>query len=99
MSESSYTWISRQVCLRAVSYTHLDVYKRQNKIRILRLPAQVKKMIVDNDLSERHARALLRLPNEELQLTVAKTVCEREYNVKKTEELVRLTKMCIRDRR
>lgn len=62
-----------------------------NKIRILRLPTQVKKMIVENDLSERHARALLRLPNEELQLTVAKTVCEREYNVKKTEELVRLT--------
>ncbi len=62
-----------------------------NKIRVLRLSAPVKRMIMDYGLSERHARALLKLPNEEIQLKVAKTVCERDYNVKNTEELVKLT--------
>ena len=62
-----------------------------NKIRVLRLSGPVKKLIVDYGLSERHARALLKLPNEELQLKVAKTVCDRDYNVKNTEELVKLT--------
>ena len=62
-----------------------------NKIRVLRLSGPVKKLIADYGLSERHARALLKLPNEELQLKVAKTVCDRDYNVKNTEELVKLT--------
>ena len=62
-----------------------------NKIRVLRLSGPVKKLISDYGLSERHARALLKLPNEELQLKVAKTVCDRDYNVKNTEELVKLT--------
>lgn len=62
-----------------------------NKIRLLRLSPAVKKLISDQGLSERHARSLLKLPNEELQLKVAKMVGEREFNVKKTEELVRLT--------
>jgi len=59
-----------------------------NKIRLLRLPPMVKKMLSDNSLTERHARALLKLHDEQLQLKVLKHVCERGLNVKKTEELV-----------
>ena len=59
-----------------------------NKIRLLKLPPLVKKMISDNNLTERHARALLKLHDEQLQLKVLKHVCERGLNVKKTEELV-----------
>ncbi|MEN6313999.1 MAG: nucleoid occlusion protein [Clostridiaceae bacterium] len=59
-----------------------------NKIRLLRLPPLVKKMLSDNNLTERHARALLKLHDEQLQLKVLKHVCERGLNVKKTEELV-----------
>lgn len=62
-----------------------------NKIRLLRLPVMVKKMLSDNDLTERHARALLKLHDEQLQLQVLKKVCERGLNVKKTEELVEKT--------
>ncbi len=62
-----------------------------NKIRLLKLSPAVKRMISDEGLTERHARSLLKLPNEELQLKVAKMVGERDFNVKKTEELVRLT--------
>lgn len=59
-----------------------------NKIRLLRLPPMVKKILSDNNLTERHARSLLKLHDEQLQLKVLKHVCERGLNVKKTEELV-----------
>jgi len=59
-----------------------------NKIRLLKLPPLVKKILFDNNLTERHARALLKLHDEQLQLKVLKIVCERGLNVKKTEELV-----------
>lgn len=59
-----------------------------NKIRLLKLSPLVKKILSDNNLTERHARALLKLHDEQLQLKVLKLVCERGLNVKKTEELV-----------
>ncbi|NLK87833.1 MAG: nucleoid occlusion protein [Clostridiaceae bacterium] len=59
-----------------------------NKIRLLRLSPLVKKILSDNNLTERHARALLKLHDEQLQLKVLKYVCEKGLNVKKTEELV-----------
>nr|WP_094550015.1 nucleoid occlusion protein [Petroclostridium xylanilyticum] len=62
-----------------------------NKLRLLKLPPLVKKIINDNNLTERHARALLKLPDEQLQLKVLKTVCEKGLNVKKTEELIQKT--------
>ncbi|WHH57256.1 nucleoid occlusion protein [Petroclostridium sp. X23] len=62
-----------------------------NKLRLLKLPPLVKKMIGDNNLTERHARALLKLPDEQLQLKILKQVCEKGLNVKKTEELIQKT--------
>jgi ParB family chromosome partitioning protein len=59
-----------------------------NKIRLLKLSPLVKKILADNNLTERHARALLKLHDEQLQLKVLRLVCERGLNVKKTEELV-----------
>lgn len=59
-----------------------------NKIRLLRLSPMVKKILADHKLTERHARALLKLHDEQLQLKVLQKVCEKDLNVKKTEELV-----------
>ncbi|MDF2523051.1 MAG: ParB-like partition protein [Clostridiales bacterium] len=59
-----------------------------NKIRLLKLPPLVKKILSDNNLTERHARALLKLHDEQLQLKVLRHVCEKGLNVKKTEDLV-----------
>lgn len=59
-----------------------------NKIRLLKLPPLVKKILADNSLTERHARALLKLHDEQLQLKVLKKVCEKGLNVKRTEDLV-----------
>ncbi|MDD2481022.1 MAG: nucleoid occlusion protein [Lutispora sp.] len=59
-----------------------------NKLRLLRLPQEVKKEIMENNLTERHARALLKLPEEKLQHKAIKTVVSRSLNVKRTEELI-----------
>jgi len=60
-----------------------------NKMRLLRLPPLVKKLIRDYDLSERHARALLLLPDEEKQLEAVKIICRDNLSVTQTEELIR----------
>ena len=49
----------------------------------------VKKLIRDYDLTERHARALLLLNNEEKQLEAVKLICRDNMNVTQAEELVR----------
>lgn len=59
-----------------------------NKVRLLKLPPLVQKIIHDNNLTERHARALLRLPDEQLQLKVLKAICDHHYTVQKTEDFV-----------
>ena len=59
-----------------------------NKIRLLKLPPMVKKILCDNKLTERHARALLRMPDEQLQLKALKIICDKNCSVKDTEELV-----------
>jgi len=60
-----------------------------NKLRILRLPNEIKINLVEKDLTERHARALLKLPNEELMREVLDKVIKNELTVKKTEKLIK----------
>ena len=62
-----------------------------NKLRILRLPPHLQKMIMEKGLSERHARALLKLPDEIIQQSVLEKVIEQDLTVKKTEDLVKDT--------
>jgi len=62
-----------------------------NKVRIMRLPRAVQKVIVDNDLSERHARALLKVNDEETQLEILAKVVKQGLTVRKTEALIEAT--------
>ena len=59
-----------------------------NKLRLLRLPEAVVEQIRQGDLSERHARALLRLTDPEEQLAAVKTILARHLNVAQTEEYI-----------
>jgi ParB-like partition proteins len=56
-----------------------------NKLRILKLSPAVKKVIKENNLTERHARALLKLHDEDLQIRLLKKICEKNLNVNQTE--------------
>lgn len=60
-----------------------------NKLRLLRLSPRVKKIIRDFSLSERHARALLNIPDEDRQLAAVQTICRERLNVQQSEELVK----------
>ncbi|MPW25308.1 nucleoid occlusion protein [Alkalibaculum sp. M08DMB] len=59
-----------------------------NKLRLLRLHKDVRREVLDNNLSERHARALLRLPDEVLQKEALDSIVKKKLNVKKSEELI-----------
>jgi len=59
-----------------------------NKIRILRLSSEVRRLLAENNLSERHARALLKLNTDRQRLKVLDAVIKRGLNVQKTEELI-----------
>lgn len=60
-----------------------------NKLRILRLEANVKRRLLENGLTERHARALLRLPEEVLREKALDKIIKDDLNVKKTEQLIK----------
>ena len=62
-----------------------------NKLRLLRLPSPVRKKLHDSDLTERHARILLKLENEDLQKAVLQKVLKGHLNVRQTEALVEKT--------
>ena len=58
-----------------------------NKLRLLSLQPEVRDLLLQNGLSERHARALLRLPEDKI-LPVLKRIIERKLNVTRTEEYI-----------
>ena len=59
-----------------------------NKLRLLRLSAPVRKVLMDAELSERHARALLKLPDDEKRLVVLETIVAKNFSVRQTEEYI-----------
>ncbi len=59
-----------------------------NKLRLLKLTDNVKEIICENHLTERHARALLKLPDESMQLKALKVIVSKSFNVKKSEEYI-----------
>lgn len=56
-----------------------------NKLRLLMLPEPIKMALMERKITERHARALLSLDSEELQLKVLEEIMTKDLNVKQTE--------------
>ncbi len=59
-----------------------------NKIRILKLPVSVRAVLCEYGLTERHARALLKLPDEKSQMEALEKITKNELNVARSEALV-----------
>ena len=59
-----------------------------NKLRLLKLPDSVKNLLFSEKLTERHARALLKLEDERTQLKALNIIIKKGLNVKKSEELI-----------
>ena len=67
-----------------------------NKLRLLKLDKDIINDLVENKFTERHARALLKLTEINIQKKVVKAIISRSLNVKATEELIdkELLKLC-----
>ena len=59
-----------------------------NKVRLLKLPVDVRYFIEKEHLTERHARALLNIENEKDIWTVLNVIKERHLNVAQTESYI-----------
>jgi ParB family chromosome partitioning protein len=59
-----------------------------NKLRLLRLPSAIRELIWELDLSERHARALMRLPDDARQRIAAQRMADRQLTPREAEALV-----------
>ncbi|MCI9274166.1 MAG: ParB/RepB/Spo0J family partition protein [Clostridiales bacterium] len=59
-----------------------------NKLRLLKLNGEERRRIVEEGLTERHARALLRLKSSEDRQTILTQVIQKGLNVHQTETLI-----------
>ncbi|MDY4413673.1 MAG: chromosome partitioning protein ParB, partial [Ruminococcus sp.] len=59
-----------------------------NKLRLLRLTPEERELIMSFNLTERHARALLKLGSCEERMNILEKVIKNKLNVERTEKLV-----------
>ena len=59
-----------------------------NKLRLLRLEKHEREQVLTNKLSERHARALLRIKNPSLRQCILSHIVRHSLNVKQTEDYI-----------
>lgn len=59
-----------------------------NKVRLLRLTPEEQRIILQNRLTERHARALLRIEEPDKRKGILKEIIAKKLNVAQTEALV-----------
>ncbi|MGE5391777.1 MAG: nucleoid occlusion protein [Deltaproteobacteria bacterium] len=85
-----------QVLIKTFGITQEELARRvgrsqssiANKIRLLRLAPEVQGIIVTHRVTERHARALLRLNSSEMQMEVIQRIYDQDLTVKETEQIV-----------
>lgn len=81
----SLTGMTQEACAKKLSVSQSYV---ANKLRLLRLSDGEQEKIEENGLTERHARALLRLEDKEERGEVLSIIIKREMNVSRTEEYI-----------
>lgn len=64
-----------------------------NKLRLLTLPKEVRDALLYNQISERHARSLLSLNNEDLQKSLLNKIINERLTVKQTEDEISMLLM------
>lgn len=77
--------LSQEEAARRVGKSQSSV---ANKLRLLKLPQDVIDGLRANRLSERHARALLRLDSPDLQRSALENVVKRQLNVAQTDAYI-----------
>lgn len=60
-----------------------------NTIRLLRLPQRIQQSLIKDEISSGHARAIINLPDELIQLEILDKIIKQNLSVRKVEELAR----------
>ena len=60
-----------------------------NSMRLLKLPEKLQDMLVNEEISMGHARALLSIEDTEIQIKVAQEIADKKLSVRDTEKLVK----------
>lgn len=59
-----------------------------NRLRLLNLPETVQEALLNKAILERHARALMKLKEETIQIQFLQQIIEEDLNVRETDELI-----------
>ncbi len=86
--------------LREHSYTHETLAAKVGKdrttivnaLRLLKLPAQIRSLVIGRELTEGHARAILGAPTDKAMSDIAEKTVRAKLPVRKVEALVRAAK-------
>jgi ParB family chromosome partitioning protein len=89
--------ISYQRLIEECQLTHEKLSDRVSKnrstitnyLRLLKLPAEVQLAMRDNKISMGHARAIINIIDQEVQLQILKKIISNDLSVRQVEELVR----------
>jgi ParB family transcriptional regulator, chromosome partitioning protein len=89
-AESFQRYLQQYQCTQdeLAARVHVDRSTIANLIRLLELPADVKRMVCDGEISQGHARALLPLGDEQEQLEFAARIKKESLSVRATEQAV-----------
>jgi ParB family chromosome partitioning protein len=62
-----------------------------NSLRLLKLPGEIQRMVLDGKLTNGHARALVNVSSIRKQMLIAERIIAERLSVRETEKLVRET--------
>lgn len=88
--------IAYKLLMEEHGLTQIEIAKRMgkkqstisNKIRILSLPEDIREALTKNQLTERHARALLKVNDDRLRRQILGRITAHGLNVKQSEKLI-----------
>ena len=66
-----------------------DITTIANTIRLLKLPNKIQQSLINNEISPGHARAIINVPDEFIQLEILEKIISNNLSVRKVEEMVR----------
>ena len=58
-------------------------------MRLLKLPEEILEMVINNELSNGHARALLSIQDKEMQVKIANLAIQKGLSVREIEQMVK----------
>lgn len=70
-----------------------------NSMRLLNLNPEVQQMLVNNEITSGHARALLSIDNQEAQVKLAKQIVKEQMSVRQVEKAVKLLEKTPREKK